>query len=252
MTTTASPIPNLAEARTRRIGYRGYPIDPRCKLYTESLVDLSTFGIEGINHFTRVDNPPYHQQFPGAIERLLLRRSVAERLAQVDEGLRKTGLKLFVHDAWRPTAVQAYAHDIWMPARLREADPMLEGEMLVKAVEQYWAAPTVDPASPSPHLTGAAVDLSLASIHSGQCLFMGSIFDELTEAGHTDYFETHAAVSYSDQEAQANRRILYHAMTEAGFSNQPYEWWHYSWGDQMWAKLAGRPAAYYGAAVFQE
>ena len=51
----------------------------------------------------------------------------------------------------------------------------------------------------------------------------------------------------SDEEARANRRILYWVMAEAGFANNPTEWWHYSWGDQMWAKLRGEPAALYGA-----
>lgn len=117
------------------------------------------------------------------------------------------------------------------------------------AVEQYWARPTTDPSSPSPHLTGGAVDLSLASTHSGQCLFMGTIFDELSDAGHTDYFEGFDPVSYSDEEARTNRRRLYWAMTEGGFANQPFEWWHYSWGDQMWAKLTGEAAGYYGPST---
>jgi D-alanyl-D-alanine dipeptidase len=37
-------------------------------------------------------------------------------------------------------------------------------------------------------------------------------------------------------------------MTDAGFANYPNEWWHFSWGDQMWAKMAGERAAHYGLA----
>ena len=244
----SKPIPDLAEARSSRQGYRRHPIDNAHPLHAEPLVDLTEYGIAGLNHFAHAGNPPYHRAFPGAIPQLLLRRSVAERLAKVDAGLRRDGLKLFVHDAYRPTAVQAYAHDVWMPERLREADPSLQGEALTAAVEQYWARPTTDAASPSPHLTGGAVDLTLASAGSGQCLFMGSIFDELTETGHTDHFEKFEPVSYSDAEARANRRRLYWAMIDAGFCNQPYEWWHYSWGDQMWAKLTDASAAWYAAA----
>jgi D-alanyl-D-alanine dipeptidase len=36
-------------------------------------------------------------------------------------------------------------------------------------------------------------------------------------------------------------------MIEAGFANTPTEWWHYSWGDQMWARLSGQGAALFGA-----
>ena len=242
------PIPDLGRAKAARTGYRQHPVDIKNSLYSEPLVDLADYAIDGLNHFSRADNPPYHRAFPGAISRLLLRRRVAERLAAVDTVLQGAGLKLFVHDAWRPTAVQAYAHDIWMPERLKARDPTLEGAALIEAVEQYWARPTTDPASPSPHLTGGAVDLTLASTHSGQCLFMGSIFDDVTAIAHTDHYEMFDPVSYSDEEARANRRRLYWAMTDAGFANQPFEWWHYSWGDQMWAKLTGVEAAFYGAA----
>jgi D-alanyl-D-alanine dipeptidase len=242
------PIPDLAEARARRVGYRQHPIDEAHPLYNEPLVDLATLGIDGLSHFTRHDNPPYHERFPGAVDRLYLRASVAAKLAEVDAALRRDRLKLFVHDAWRPTAVQAHGHDVWMPARLKQQQPSLEGEALLAEVERYWARPTTDPRSPSPHLTGGAVDLSLASTDSGQCLFMGSIFDDVTEIAHTDHYERHPIVSYSDEEARANRRRLYHAMCGAGFCNQPFEWWHYSWGDQMWARLTGQPVAFYGPA----
>ena len=53
----------------------------------------------------------------------------------------------------------------------------------------------------------------------------------------------------SDEEARTNRRLLYWVMTEAGFANNPTEWWHYSWGDQLWARLMGRPHAHYGACI---
>jgi len=78
---------------------------------------------------------------------------------------------------------------------------------------------------------------------------MGSIFDDVTALAHTDHFEHKGTVaSYSDAEAQANRRVLYWTMTEEGFVNYPNEWWHFCWGDQMWAKISGVPAAHYGIA----
>jgi len=41
---------------------------------------------------------------------------------------------------------------------------------------------------------------------------------------------------------------LHWVMTEEGFAGHPDEWWHFSWGDQLWAKLTGAPAALYGEA----
>jgi D-alanyl-D-alanine dipeptidase len=35
-------------------------------------------------------------------------------------------------------------------------------------------------------------------------------------------------------------------MVQAGFVNYPFEWWHYSLGDQVWAQLTGTPSATFG------
>ena len=45
---------------------------------------------------------------------------------------------------------------------------------------------------------------------------------------------------------QKNRRMLYNVMTAAGFTNLPSEWWHYDYGDNMWAQLTGGKAIYAG------
>jgi D-alanyl-D-alanine dipeptidase len=39
-------------------------------------------------------------------------------------------------------------------------------------------------------------------------------------------------------------------MIEAGFAANPTEWWHFSFGDQMWAKLTGADAALYGGTEY--
>jgi D-alanyl-D-alanine dipeptidase len=40
-------------------------------------------------------------------------------------------------------------------------------------------------------------------------------------------------------------------MTEEGFAGHPEEWWHFSWGDQLWAALTNAPAAHYGLALVE-
>ena len=50
------------------------------------------------------------------------------------------------------------------------------------------------------------------------------------------------------EEARANRRLLHWLMVAEGFAGHPDEWWHFSYGDQLWAKLSGAPAALYGEA----
>jgi len=243
------PIGDLAAARARRAGYRGHPIARSNAHYGEPLADVRDFGIAGENFYHAERNPPYWRRIEGSVPDLKVRASIAAKLARVNARLAAAGLELFVFDAWRPRAVQAYFHDVWMPAELKRRNPALTGAALIREVETYWAAPSTDENSPAPHATGASVDLTIRWI-GGESLWMGSIFDDATALAHRDRFESlrDDALSFSDEEARANRRLLHWVMTDEGFAGLPEEWWHFSWGDQMWARLTDAPAAHYGLA----
>ena len=47
------------------------------------------------------------------------------------------------------------------------------------------------------------------------------------------------------EEQRRNRRVLVDAMQRAGFVNYPAEWWHFSYGDKMWAAYSNKRAALY-------
>ena len=242
------PIPDQTDARARKEGCRSLPIT-RGAAHDEPLVDLADLGIAGENFYHSHRNPPYWRRIEGAIPHLLVRRLVGEKLRRVNARLEAATLELFVHDAWRPKKVQEYFHDQWMPAELKRRFPDLDGEALTREVERYWARPTTDPASPAPHATGGALDLTIRWIGAEQ-LWMGSIFDDASALSHRDRFENlpPAALSFSDEEARANRRLLHWAMAQEGFAGHPDEWWHHSWGDQLWAALSGASSALYGLA----
>jgi len=245
------PIVDQTLARTRKVDFRSRSIDRANTYYLEEMIDLRDLGIAGENYYHTPRNPPYWRRIVGAIPDLLVRRSVGDKLVGINAILGLAGLELYVFDAWRPVAVQAYFHDVWMPAELRRRNPELTGSALTKEVERYWAAPSVDESSPAPHATGAALDLTIRWIGSDQ-LWMGSIFDDVTALAHRDHFEKSGAaapsLSYSDEEARANRRLLHWVMADAGFAGHPDEWWHFSWGDQLWSALTDSPAAHYGLA----
>lgn len=240
-----TPVPPLEPIAALREGARSWPIASADPAFSEPLVDAAAHNLNGRNHYAHPRNPPYYFAAPGAIDRLLLRKGVVERLAAVDKRLGDQGLRLFLYDGWRPRAVQTFFHDVWTPAEIARRRPDLTGEALAAEVGRYWAAPSVNEASPAPHATGGAVDLTI-QWENGPPLFMGSLFDDASEISHTDHFERRGDESFSAAEARANRRVLYWAMTEAGFVNHPEEWWHYSYGDQAWAKISGAPAALYG------
>ena len=158
-------------------------------------------------------------------------------VAVVDDRVRFAGhvLPLEVLEA-------AHAHDLVLA---------VDGEAeLAAEVTNYWAAPSTGAEAPSPHSTGGAVDLTLRW-RGGDPLWMGSLFDDASPLAHTARFEAEtdeAAFSFSNEEARANRRLLYWLMVENGFASNPSEWWHFSFGDQMWAKLRNEPEALYAGA----
>lgn len=243
-------IGDLSAPRAARLNFRKtVPIRRDNALYGEELMEARACGLAGANFYAGDKNPPYWQRIEGATDKLLLRASVARKLEKVNARAAVAGLELFLFDAWRPRAVQVYFHDVWMPRELKRRDPSLSGARLTEEVERYWAAPSTDEASPAPHATGGAVDLTLRW-KDGEALWMGSLFDDVTALAARDRFESLSPdnFSFSDQEARANRRLLHWLMAEEGFAGHPEEWWHFSWGDQMWAALTGAGAAHYGLA----
>jgi len=91
--------------------------------------------------------------------------------------------------------------------------------------------------APPPHLTGGAVDLTLARA-DGTELDLGTGFDAfVAEAGA-------AALEDIDLPARSHRRLLFHALTAQGLTAYVEEWWHFDFGDQFWAAVTGGAPRY--------
>jgi len=102
-----------------------------------------------------------------------------------------------------------------------------------------------DPDICSPHVTGGAVDVGLVRIIDGKA---DSKKWEYIDVGNQFEYDEKAATDCKDltDEQRKNRQILTDAMTQAGFVNYPKEWWHWSYGDKLWAYLTQEDYAIYG------
>ncbi|CTQ48330.1 M15 family metallopeptidase [Jannaschia donghaensis] len=240
----------VTRAAALRPGYRDHAVDLADPRNADAMADVRTFGIAGENAY-HTPTAPYHERVEGSTPDLLLRRPLIDLLTGVNARLADYDLELWVFDAWRPIAVQNHFHDHWMPATLRATYPDWDSARIATETEKYWARGAdgaIDPLSPPPHATGGAIDLTIRRT-GGAELFMGTIFDDVSEASNTDALEADpTGLAFSHREARANRRLLYWLMVDAGFVNNPTEWWHFSLGDQMWARISGAPAAYYSVA----
>lgn len=115
-----------------------------------------------------------------------LRLGVVQRLLDAQQHLveHDPSLRLSIFDAWRPIAVQAFMVDHSIAELCRERGVELRSghafDQVVADVGRFWAAPSRDPATPPPHSTGAAVDLTLSS-SDGTPLAMGERLMQLVQ-----------------------------------------------------------------------
>ena len=182
-----------------------------------------------------------------------LRSGVVQRLLQAQQALkqRHPELRLAIFDAWRPVSVQAFMVEFSVEQEAKrcgvDRDDAAGMTGVREAVNRFWAEPSRNPATPPPHSTGGAVDLTLASSLDGTQLFMGGMIDAINEISEPDHFVQAAAGT--DKAIWHKRRCLLRSvMSAAGFAQHPNEWWHFSHGDQLWAWRSGQSTAIYAEA----
>jgi len=205
----------------------------------EPLVPLADFLVVTPHPYVAL-GAPY-----GARSPYWLRQSVAAALLEAQQSLQaqRPGWQIQIFDAYRPLVVQRFmvehtAQELAQHQGLDLAQATeAEKQALMDTVHQFWAYPSLNPQTPPPHSTGAAVDLTLVDA-TGQPVNMGSPIDEVSERSHPDFFQRQT--DEWSQQVQRDRGLLRDIMLAAGFQQHPNEWWHFSQGDQLWAWLLAR------------
>ena len=191
--------------------------------------------------FAVVSPHPYQQVGAdyGGRSPYYLRQGVIKALITAQTWLqqRYPGWRIQIFDAYRPVAVQQYMVDYTFASVVQvqrlEIDTLSpeQRQKIWEQVYQIWAVPSYDLATPPPHSTGAAVDVTLVDA-AGEPVNMGSAIDELSPRSAPDYY---ADNSHKEQKYCDRRELLHQVMRAGGFRRHPGEWWHFSLGDQMWA-----------------
>lgn len=197
----------------------------------EPLLDLQQHGFE-------ID-PMYFKQGLSSESKLFLRKGVVEKLLEVQKEL--SPLKLKIWDAFRSREVQGNIYDKYFN-ELKSAHSELGVEKLTEEVGKFVTKPSDSDRIP-PHATGGAVDLTLID-QKGNELEMGTKFDHFGPEAGQMYFEDNDINSNICN----NRRMLREAMGKHGFRVDKDEWWHFDYGNQLWAYNLKKPYAIYGEA----
>ena len=229
--------------------YQGIPIQ-ECG---EPLVSipLEKFAVESPHPYEKL-GASYGEKSP-----YYLRQGVLQALLKAQKKLQQLypGWLIQIFDAYRPIEVQQFMVDYTFNSVIAAQNLNLEQlsleqrQIIWEQVYQLWAIPSDNPATPPPHSTGAAIDVTLVNIQ-GKTIDMGGEIDELSVPSRSasrkarpgsgtgmrsqpDYY-----INSTDRQAQQYhhyRQLLNQVMSAADFRRHPGEWWHFSLGDQMWA-----------------
>ncbi len=129
--------------------------------------------------------------------RAFLIKSAAERLKLIQEKLKSKGLGIKIFDGYRPYAVTL---QLWEAIK----------------DDRYAASPDKG----SRHNRGAAIDMTLINLKTGEELAMPTPYDDFTEKAHLNYMKL-------PTEVIKNREFLIKMMTDNGFVTITSEWWHF-------------------------
>lgn len=209
------------------------------------------------DHFFKINPHPYIALGAPYGDRspFFVRQGILERLqkSQIYLQTLHSHYQIAIFDAYRPIPVQQFMVD-YSFAQLAASKGLpidnlteLQKDSLMTEVIKFWAVPSDDPKMPPPHSTGAAIDVTLLNAEfNTELLNMGSPIDEISDRSLPDYF-----ASSSHPQAFAfhrDRQLLNAVMTHSGFARHPNEWWHFSYGDQLWAWISNKNLAIYGRA----
>ena len=168
-----------------------------------------------------------------------LRETVLNNLIQAQSYLQeiKPNWKIKIFDAYRPVEVQEfmvnYAFNDLLKSRNLEREKLseIEEKKIWSEVYQMWALPSLDPKTPPPHSTGAAVDITLVD-DLGNTIDMGGEIDEISSRSNPNYYNNFQ--NKKEEEFNQLRTLLNKIMIKANFTQHSLEWWHFSHGDQMY------------------
>ena len=135
--------------------------------------------------------------------RAFLQRPAAEAVLRAHRSLRPLGYGLLIYDAYRPWYVTKM---FW------EATP--PGQRMFVA----------DPSAGSRHNRGAAVDLTLYDLRTGEPVEMVSGYDEFSPRAFPEYPGGTSLQRW-------HRDLLRQAMESQGFRVYEHEWWHFDYGE---------------------
>jgi D-alanyl-D-alanine dipeptidase len=190
-------------------------------------------------------------------EIVLVRDSVAKKLAAVNARLRAKGYGLKVVYGYRHPEIQTKYFEGRKAQIKKEWDELAKEyteDALNRNADVFAAYPPL-----AGHPSGGCVDIRFVRLDDGKELDCTPANRELAAADERDDGTPAApAMTAADEEEVmktfstritpqqlANRLFMHDAMLAEGFAPFYGEWWHFMYGDREWAAFVGETAALY-------
>lgn len=208
----------------------------------DDIVDNHEPMVDLINQDDIVFGPS--PEVPNNTDYTKLRKTVYEKLKQA-QALLPSGLRFCLYEGYRSLQLQQMLFDgryekvkacfpDWSPLEIFN-----ETTRLVSPVIHFNGSKNIPP-----HSTGGAVDIYLID-KAGNPVDMGILVKDWM-----DDIDGSLSLTASDKitpEAKKNRKIMGDALAAVGFVNFSNEYWHWSYGDRLWALLKNEAHAIYGS-----
>lgn len=162
-----------------------------------------------------------------------LRKTVYDKIKQAQKIL-PDNYFFKIYSAFRPHDEQVR---LWNKnyQKIKKASPDLSEQEIIIKTKAVCADPRFGFGG---HQTGGAIDISLCD-KNGKDYDMGTNYMETNNKTFTKSKNLTAKQKY-------NRKILRAVLENIGFKNYPGEWWHFCYGDRMWAAYSKKHIALYG------
>ena len=174
--------------------------------------------------FDRIINKPIY-----------LRKTAYSLLCKFIDDVAKDGYSVKLYDAYRSFDDQMNS---WKERleQTRKEFPNYTEEEVIRATSLR-VAHVEDKSNVGGHQTGGAIDITLTK--DGKEIDMGTKYEEYNKK----------TITHNDlitDEQKKNRFYLKKKLEKHGFNNFPSEWWHFSYGDKMWAAYKYKKTCIYG------
>ena len=171
-----------------------------------------------------------HPEYDG----IYVRTELAKRLTQAANSLDKK-YKLVVRAGHRPLEVQKRLLKECMQD-YKDEHPSVSNAEALEHARTFVSDPDI---SFPPHCCAAAIDVDVLDVDKNELVDFGSPMNLDDDISYLHYDKI-------TPEQRQNRLLLLATMLDAGFASTPFEWWHFSYGDQVWAWFYKEKDSLYG------